>query len=286
MRIFFIALLFSFFATAQSKDYRVDLNIDPDFPDIRIASVSVQAPVGFLLESFTSQVTGEIEIRPSHSPKLFLKVEKGKTYNIQSDIRAELGFVILNFAILKSEDIQEPGDYHIGNFTGTKNKWHEVQMADVLQKKKLSFPNDWIGVYKGEVVRHTTTGIIGQQGMELHIQKTADPNRFIWKIAYEGQPTRNYELIIVDKNRGIYVIDEKNSIMLYSFYANDTLFSHFGAHFGYLLATYELKNNQIHFRTTVSNARPYQTTGGQGSIPMVHSFQVREQQVAVLTKIK
>ncbi|WP_372366207.1 hypothetical protein [Candidatus Uabimicrobium sp. HlEnr_7] len=283
MKKYIVLLLAITCIAAESETHRVDLNIDPDFPEIRIASVSVKAPAGFFLESFTSQITGEIEIRLSYGPKLPMEVEKGKTYTIKGNVNAEFGLVILNFAVLKCKNVKSPGDYYIGDFTGIKKKWPQLTMSDVFTKKKLSFPEDWAGVYKGTLVRHTANGVIGNIQMELRIEKTNDPNRWGWKIIYDSQ-VRNYELVIIDRRRGLYTIDEKNSIMLSSFLVNDTLHTHFGAQFGYLLTTYKLQGNQLLFDTTISNASPYQNSGGQGQIPIVSSYEVREKQSAVLSK--
>lgn len=285
MKKYIVLILATISLAAQSQSHRVDLTIDPDFPEIRIASVSVPAPAGFFLESFTSQIDGEIEIRLSYGPKLPLEVEKGKTYTIKGHVNAEFGVVILNFAVLKCSNVKSPGEYHIGDFTGTKKKWPQMTMDQVFTQKKPTFPDDWAGVYSGKLVRRSKDGVIGTINMELHIQKTADPNRWEWRIVYDGQP-RNYELIVIDRRRGIYTIDEKNSIMLSSFLVNDTLNVHFGAQFGYLLITYTIDGNDILFSTTISNAAPYQTTGGQGQVPVVHSFEIREQQQARLTKKK
>ncbi|BBM83443.1 hypothetical protein [Candidatus Uabimicrobium amorphum] len=285
MKKYILLMLMTISLAAQSESYRVDLTIDPDFPEIRIASISVKAPAGFFLESFTSQITGEIEIRLSYGPKLPMEVEKGKTYTIKGHVNAEFGVVILNFAVLKCKSVKSPGKYHIGNFAGIKKKWPQLTMEQVFSKKERTFPDDWAGVYSGTLVRQTTNGIIGKVNMELHIQKTDDPNRWTWKIVYDGQ-ARNYELIIIDRRRGIYTIDEKNSIMLSSFMINGTLYTHFGATFGYLLTTYRFEGNELLFNVTTSNATPYQTTGGQGQIPLVHSFEIREQQSARLTKSK
>jgi hypothetical protein len=57
--------------------------------------------------------------------------------------------------------------------------------------------------------------------MELHITPLEAPGRWTFRIVYNGEP-RDYVLIEVDAGKGLYQVDEQNSIVVDAKLAGDT----------------------------------------------------------------
>jgi len=74
-----------------------------------------------------------------------------------------------------------------------------------------TFPKSWKGKYKGQLQIFGVDSIRMNVAMKLDIAKKND-SIYQWKITYDfkgKEDVRDYELVIVDKKKGIYKIDEK-----------------------------------------------------------------------------
>lgn len=76
----------------------------------------------------------------------------------------------------------------------------------------MNFSDDFVDSYEGEVVINNSKGRT-EISIEFHLKKTSITNKYNYIIVYNKQP-RNYTLIVIDKKKGIYNIDENNGILL------------------------------------------------------------------------
>ena len=92
-----------------------------------------------------------------------------------------------------------------------------------------SFPGSWEGNYKGELEIFGVDSVQRKLIMKLDIAKKTD-SIYQWKITYGTngkEDIRDYELVLVDQKKGIYKIDEKNTIMIDSYYKMGVLTNFF-----------------------------------------------------------
>ena len=91
-----------------------------------------------------------------------------------------------------------------------------LSVSAKAQDGTLIFPDSYFGVYKGDL---EITNAKGKQniGMEFHLTSTDSTGIYNYKIVYifDGKRNdRNYTLKTIDKDKGEYVIDENNGIIL------------------------------------------------------------------------
>lgn len=126
--------------------------------------------------------------------------------------------------------------------------------------------------------------------MQLRIQPTEDSLRFQMHIVY-GVDTvaglRPYELVIVDPGKGLYAIDEKNSIVMESYLLGGKLYNRFEVQGNLLLSTTELIGDKLEFEVISGNMAPVSITGGKAEtdeIPPVKAYPVVTRQWALLQR--
>lgn len=159
------------------------------------------------------------------------------------------------------------------------------------QTAEKTFPESWEGIWKGELQIYKENNLAQSVPMELHILELDTSDSYTWTIIYGSDKEsgkRPYELKIIDPKKGIYAIDEKNSIVLDAYFFRDKFFSRFEVMGSYLLCTYQKVEEQIVFEIISGKMEPMNTTGDQmhkgEKIPQVKSFQISVMQRANLTK--
>ncbi len=155
-----------------------------------------------------------------------------------------------------------------------------------LIEERQAFPESWVGNYSGKLILGTELPSGETElDMELNIQPTDSTGVYRWNIVYktEKPDSREYELIIVDKEKGLYKIDERNSIILDCFHSGNKLMSRFAVQGSLALATYEKKGDYILFEIIMGKTETTKT-GGQDKIPEVENYGINVRQYAVLKK--
>lgn len=155
-----------------------------------------------------------------------------------------------------------------------------------------SFPNTFVGEWSGnlEIMGVDSTSMNVQ--MSLSIEVTENDSIYKWETTYvlsdSIQDTRSYELVLVDKSTGHYVIDEKNSIVMDAYYKNNTLTSFFSVMESFILFSYTLEGNSMVVDVFSAPTKSVGITGGNEidgeEIPEVNSFKIIGRQRAVLAK--
>ena len=156
----------------------------------------------------------------------------------------------------------------------------------IAQDKTPNFPTDFLGSYKGTLVINNSKGT-REIAMEFHLKKTAIENKFDYIIVYNKQP-RNYTLIVTDKEKGTYNIDENNGIILPAKLHNNVLYSFFEVQGNFLSSRLAFDQNSLNFEILFSATKNKIITGNDLSknIPKVLGFPITTVQNATLIKSK
>jgi len=165
--------------------------------------------------------------------------------------------------------------------------WHSNSIA------QNSFPENWIGNYKGDLSIYGIDSVRMNLNMELKIAKTTNDSIYNWTIIYDfkgKKDIRAYELIVIDKLKGIYKIDEKNSIIIDAYLYNNKIFtSFFKVSDNFIIATYIKEKDVLTFEILSAKSNPVSITGnskiGKEVIPEVATFPINGRQKALLYKL-
>ena len=125
--------------------------------------------------------------------------------------------------------------------------------------------------------------------MEVAIAPTDDASRFTWEIVYIDngkRQVRPYELLIVDAAKGKYVIDEKSSIKLDSYFIDGALYSQFLVQNSIVTGSYRVTDDVMFVELITSDPTNPIESGGKNGVPIVTSNSVKGVQRAELTRTK
>ncbi len=108
-------------------------------------------------------------------------------------------------------------------------------------KLNLNFPDDWLGFWEGDLHIYDEMGLQQSLPMALDNSITGVKGQFTWAIIYGTDSIagrRDYLLKEVDKNKGHYMVDEKNGILLDAYLIDNELVSVFEVMGNSLTSTY------------------------------------------------
>lgn len=134
------------------------------------------------------------------------------------------------------------------------------------QNDSLQFPQDFYGVYKGDL--HITNAK-GKQTikMEFHLNPTDSIGKYEYKLVYVmmGKPEeRKYTLIEKDASKGEYIVDENNGILLDAKLIDNTIFSMFEVQGSILTTTERFYKDSMDFEITFANKSQQTKSGTEG----------------------
>lgn len=164
-----------------------------------------------------------------------------------------------------------------------------ISYTSIAQKL---FPESWLGKYQGDLMIYGVDSVKMKINMKLDIVKTVNDSIYDWTMIYNFKgkdDIRAYSLVVVDKEKGHYKIDENNSIIIDGYLFNDTVFtSFFQVMESYIISTYTKKEETIIFEIISGKSKPVSITGNitkdKEEIPQVDSYFVNGRQKAVLIK--
>ena len=150
-----------------------------------------------------------------------------------------------------------------------------------------TFPNSYFGIYTGELVINSAKGI-ELYPMEFHLLPSDKKGTYNYTIVYgkeKKRQERKYTLQEKDKEKGIYILDENNGILLdckvidnkmyFLFEVLETLLSTFVTFYDdYLI--FEIVTTKISEKTI--------SGGTNNDIPEVISYPINVVQIAHLNK--
>lgn len=177
------------------------------------------------------------------------------------------------------------GMKHIKRFIGIA-----VLFCGIIGSAQERFPSSWEGDYEGELQIFGVDSIRMRANMKLNIHKKSD-SIFQWKITYEmngDADVRDYELHVKDVDKGHYVIDELNTILIDGYYRTGNFTSIFEVMNSLIVSEYTKVENGLLFEIVAGSNNSPIITGNQKhngeDIPEVKSFAASGRQRALLIK--
>jgi len=154
------------------------------------------------------------------------------------------------------------------------------------QNETLTFPDDYLGIYKGDL---KITNARGKQsiGMEFHLTKTDSVGIYNYALVYiiDGKPSpRNYTLKTINKEKGEYVIDENNGIVLGAKLVDNVLHNVFEVNGNLLITTEAFFEDYMTFEIVFSAKKAKTITKATEDDTEVISYPVTVTQKAKLIK--
>ncbi len=153
------------------------------------------------------------------------------------------------------------------------------------------FPESWTGAYEGKLNIYSVDSIAMQVDMKLEIAQTTNDSIYHWKMTYlfkGNEDVRDYQLKLVDASKGHYIVDERNSILIDTYYRNGVLTSFFEVEKSFIISEYTKIGEEIHFDIISGINQPILSGNSEQKgelIPEVMSFPINGRQEAVLIKI-
>ena len=155
------------------------------------------------------------------------------------------------------------------------------------QNDSLQFPQDFYGIYKGDLQIVNSSGRQTIQ-MEFHLNKTDSIGKYQYMLVYimnGKRQDRKYNLLEKDATKGDYIVDENNGILLDAKLIDNTIYSMFEVQDSILTTTERFHKNSMDFEITVTNKTKKVTTGTEGEdVTEVISYPIFAVQKAHLVK--
>jgi len=154
-------------------------------------------------------------------------------------------------------------------------------------------PASWHGKWRGTLEIFNENGLAQSVPMQLHMLPTDRADRYTYTIIY-GEDTiagkRDYELLVLDEEKGFFAIDEKNTIVMEAYLLGGKLYNRFEVMGTLLLASTEMVGENLVYEVISGSLEPISVTGDQKvdgeEVPPVQAFPVQVRQVAVLRKVE
>lgn len=155
--------------------------------------------------------------------------------------------------------------------------------------ENLSFPEDWSGRWQGDLMIYSGLGLQDQLKMELIIGPIPNSENYTFTIVYDtglDLSKRKYEIIIVDKDQGLFIVDEKNTIMIESYFMGGKWFQRFEVAGSMLICTIEQQGKNLVWEITSGKSEKISTSGDKSieGIYEVDTYPFGVYQRAVLSK--
>lgn len=166
-------------------------------------------------------------------------------------------------------------------------------IAVAQQGDSLAFPAAWSGVWSGTLDIYGGKGKVQSVGMEIEILKidTSTQGRYTFSLIYGGRDKdyRPYELVPVDASKGLWRVDEKNTIVMESYLYGPKLLCWFVVEGSRILCSYEKTDDRtLIFEVVSGRETPVSVTGNtktdKEDISEVKTFPVSVFQRAVLKR--
>lgn len=195
-----------------------------------------------------------------------------------------------------------PGEQELGYFCGSKFYFMRFLIFLIVfcqasfikgQATAPGFPESWSGDWKGKLEIFNAKGKAQAVEMTIEIHKidTSKEGRYTFGLIYgsKTQDWRAYEIVPFAPEKGIWKVDEKNSIVMESYLYGPKLLCWFTVQDSRVLCTYEKTgDNTMVFEVISGMETAVSTTGnttqGEEFIPEVKTFPCSVFQRAVLTR--
>lgn len=155
------------------------------------------------------------------------------------------------------------------------------------QNDSLQFPQDFYGIYKGDLNINNSNG---KQtiGMEFHFNPTDSIGKYQYMLVYimNGErQERKYNLITKDASKGEYIVDENNGILLDAKLVDNTIYSMFEVQNNIITTTERFYKDAMDFEITFTDTKQKVISGTEDENPIeVVSYPIGGIQKAHLSK--
>lgn len=120
------------------------------------------------------------------------------------------------------------------------------------------------GKYSGKMLIYKGMNPVDSVPVVLTIQTIIPDSVWQWKTEYLSAKmpvTKDYKLCVADRSKGIYLIDEGDSVILYNYLLGNKLYCQFETGSFLLTSTYEFTNdNELIFEVTAGRKIPGNST--------------------------
>lgn len=149
-----------------------------------------------------------------------------------------------------------------------------------------SFPESNFGIYIGMLQIQSA---MGEQRvpMEFHLKPTDTVGRYAYTLVYgtgEKKQERKYYLVESNKERGEYLIDENNGILLQAQHFNNRLYSMYAVAGNILTTFITFQENSMLFEITVASQEKAKDSKEESDGTEVSSYPIFTRQHATLYK--
>ncbi len=157
---------------------------------------------------------------------------------------------------------------------------------------RLIFPDDWLGIWRGELVIRTGKGVVQQLPMRLDLLPSDTADVYHWLLVYEvgeEQDVRPYTLLPVDSASGHWLVDEHNGILLDGWVLDDVFVQYFAVNGSYIVLSLRwLSKNELLWQIVAGPEEVVRQSGGElregEEVPSVLSLSVSHVQRALLKR--
>ena len=161
---------------------------------------------------------------------------------------------------------------------------------DMVREDSIPFPERWVGHWKGELKIYDYSGVKHSLPMALYIQPIDTSDNFTWSITYGEDRVaglRAYELVVQDRERGQFLIDEHNGIAIEAYYIDNALYNTFSVSGNMITVVVAEQGDQLRYEIFFGKDEPVSSTGGKKyegeEIPVVKTFPIMGTQKAMLS---
>ncbi len=161
--------------------------------------------------------------------------------------------------------------------------------SSIIGFSQKQFPADYQGIWKGELSIYSGTRILQKTMMQLTIQASEIDSVYIYRLQYgegDGADVRNYQLNILDQEKGVFEIDEKNSIVLPAQQFHNKIVSTFIVEGNMIQFVYNLFDDKIQVEVFSGPHDPANFTGAELEVPTVSLLKTNIYQVCDLRKVE
>lgn len=116
-----------------------------------------------------------------------------------------------------------------------------------------NFPVSWLGNYEGDMYLEYLDGIKDTVPVTFDLLETGQKNRWAYKMTYNstkwGTMVKDYEIFWNDslKSPNIFLLDEKDGILIQEVFMNNRFYSHFEVEGGHFISLLERQGKNLNF---------------------------------------
>ncbi|MFZ4058248.1 MAG: hypothetical protein ACOYKE_08900 [Ferruginibacter sp.] len=166
-------------------------------------------------------------------------------------------------------------------------------IASAQQKDSTTFPANFIGKWKGEMQWMGSGRAPQTFTMQLRIMPTDSLNQYTWQIVYgdannadTANDNRPYILKPIDIAKGIWVVDERNGIVLDSYVHGNAIHGAFTVQDNTIVDNYTVEGNTMKVEFySIKLSQPKTSGLGTDDSPTVSNYPIKSYQVGVLKRV-